>query len=56
MESARDSLMAIVLLLVTLGAIVGTLLVNADLTVIVLLLAVVINSAMLVNLTFHPKG
>jgi hypothetical protein len=56
MESARDSLLAIVLLVVTLAAIVGTLFIDANLTVVVLLLAVIINSAMLVNLTFHPKG
>ncbi len=55
MESTRDSLMAIGLLLVVLVAVVGTLLINPVMTVWVVVLATAINGLMLVMLTIEPK-
>lgn len=56
MESTRDTVMALVLLVVALGAIIGSLLINPAITVMLVVLLTAINGAILVKLTFHPKG
>ena len=55
MESTSDTLTALVLLVLALGAIVGTVLVNPVMTVWVVVALTAINGAILVKLTLVPK-
>lgn len=55
MESTRDSIMAIALLLAVLVAIVGSLLANPAITVYLVVLATFLNGVILVKLTLMPK-
>lgn len=56
MESTTDTLRAIALLVVTLVAIIGSLMIDTRLTVMVVVAASLINGIILVMLTLRPKG
>ncbi|MGQ9365333.1 hypothetical protein [Azospirillum sp. ST 5-10] len=55
MESTGDTLTALVLLVLTVGALVGTLLVDPVATVWLVVLLTAVNGAVLVKLTLVPK-
>lgn len=56
MESMSVTLQAVVLLVIALGAIIGTIIINPALTVMLAVALVVVNGLILMALTMRPSG
>ena len=56
MESLSTTLQALVLLVIALGLIIGTIIVNPAYTVMLAVALVVVNGVILVALTMRPSG
>lgn len=56
MESIGVTLQAVVLLVIALGAIIGTIIINPALTVMLAVALVVVNGLILMALTLRPSG
>lgn len=56
MESLSTTLQALVLLVIALGLIIGTIIVNPAYTVMLAVALVVVNGAILIALTMRPSG
>lgn len=56
MESIGVTMQAVVLLVIALGAIIGTIIINPALTVMLAVTLVVVNGLILIALTLRPSG